>query len=457
MARPYSFGGVELDVNAGEAVAVAEAEPLQLKPESENPFRILILGDFSGRGCSSVSRPLRVDRDNLDQVIKTLGVQANLSLGGKNPISLPLKFESLEDFEPDSLFRRCELFRTLDKASKPVPPAKSEAIGLRLGSLLDAIVEQHETAGERETSEPAHLPDAPERKEQSGLLMRAILHEPHFQALEAAWRSLDFLVRNIERDDLIKVYIFDTPKQKLEADLLQSPEFRSSDAYRVIVEESVQTPGAEPWALILGNYGFDRNSSRDVDLLAQMGLLARAAQAPFLAEAIPSSGPNQAGHESWEALRLSSHASWLGLALPRLLLRLPYGEETSRTESFSFEEMPRVAEDVAEHVPQHNEYLWGNPAFGCAYLIALSFAELGWDFRPGLHRQISGLPLHIYKSQGVTRVQPCAELLLTESDCEELLDQGLMPVASVKDRDSVRLIRFQSIAKPAAALSGRWV
>lgn len=453
MARPYSFGGVELDVNAGEAVAVAEAEPLQLTPDSENPFRILILGDFSGRGCSSVSKPLRVDRDNLDQVIETLGVQANLSLGGRKPISLPLKFESLEDFEPDSLFRRCELFRALDKASKPVRPAESEPIELRLGSLLDAIVEQHEAASERETSKPAHLPGAPERQEQCGVLMRAILHEPQFQALEAAWRSLDFLVRNIERDDLTKVYIFDIPKQKLEADLLQSPEFRASDTYRVIVEESVRTPGAEPWALILGNYGFDRNSSRDVDLLAQMGLLARAAQAPFLGEAIPSSGGDQAGHESWQALRLSSHASWLGLALPRLLLRLPWGEETSRTESFSFEEMP----GVPEHVPQHNHYLWGNPAFGCAYLIALSFAELGWDFRPGLHRQISGLPLHVYKSQGVTRVQPCAELLLTESDCEELLDQGLMPVASVKDRDSVRLIRFQSIAKPVAALSGRWI
>jgi type VI secretion system protein ImpC len=292
-----------------------------------------------------------------------------------------------------------------------------------------------------------------EGKEQFGVLMRAILHEPHFQALEAAWRSLDFLVRNIERDDLIKIYIFDIPKQKLEADLLQSSEFRASDTYRVLVEESVRTPGAEPWALIVGNYGFDRNSSQDVDLLAQMGLLARAAQAPFLAEAIPSPGGDQAGPESWHALRLSSHASWLGLVLPRLLLRLPYGEDTSRIESFSFEEMP----GVPEHAPQHNEYLWGNPAFGCAYLMALSFSELGWDFRPGLHREIAGLPLHVYKSKDLIRVQACAELLLTDSDCEELLEQGLMPVASVKDRASVRLIRFQSIAKPAAALSGRWI
>src|SRR6185437_7164705 len=157
MARPYSFGGVELDVNAGEAVAVAEAEPLQLKADSENPFRILILGDFSGRGCSSVSKPLRVDRDNLDQVMTTLGVQTSLSLGGKDRISLPLKFEALEDFEPDRLFRRCELFRALDAGAKSAPQTKEREMRFGAGSLLDAIVREHDAVSERETAEPAQL------------------------------------------------------------------------------------------------------------------------------------------------------------------------------------------------------------------------------------------------------------------------------------------------------------
>jgi hypothetical protein len=31
-----------------------------------------------------------------------------------------------------------------------------------------------------------------------------------------------------------------------------------------------------------------------------------------------------------------------------------------------------------------------------------------------------------------------------------------MPLASVKNRDSVVLVRFQSIAEPPAALAGRW-
>jgi type VI secretion system protein ImpC len=37
-----------------------------------------------------------------------------------------------------------------------------------------------------------------------------------------------------------------------------------------------------------------------------------------------------------------------------------------------------------------------------------------------------------------------------------LINEGLMPLLSVKGRDAVRLPRFQSIAEPAAPLAGRW-
>jgi hypothetical protein len=31
-----------------------------------------------------------------------------------------------------------------------------------------------------------------------------------------------------------------------------------------------------------------------------------------------------------------------------------------------------------------------------------------------------------------------------------------MPLASMKDSDAVRLVRFQSVAEPVRALAGRW-
>src|SRR5215469_14610245 len=117
MARRFSFGGIELDVRAGQANAVAEAEPLRLDPDSEDPFRILVLGDFSGRGAS-VGKPIRIDRDNLNQVMQTVGPEAAISLGDKERTSFLLKFDSLEDFEPDSVFKGCPLFRVIDDSAQ---------------------------------------------------------------------------------------------------------------------------------------------------------------------------------------------------------------------------------------------------------------------------------------------------------------------------------------------------
>lgn len=399
MARPFTFAGVELDVRAGEAAAVAEPEPLPLNTDSEQPFRILVLGDFSGDGEGSPGA-VRVHSGNLDGIMRSLHVRTTVSITGDPSCCVGL--EAIEHFEPDSLFERCDIFRR----AECVPEKDSEE------------------------------------------LMRAILHDPGFQALEAAWRSLDFLVRGIDDDDRIQVYVLDIPKQKLAAELAQASGFRDTAVYQIIVEQPASSAGAGLWSLIAGNYSFDRSSAEDVDLLTTLGLLARSARAPFLAEVLPYPGGERAALESWLALRQSAYASWVGLAIPRLLLRLPYGKDTRVVEAFDFEEMPGM--------PRHTDYLWGNPAFACASLIARSFAEVGGSFRPGMHLELERLPLHVYKVGAETRVQPCAELLLSERDQEELLRQGLIPLTWVKGRDSARLIRFQSIADPPAALSGRW-
>ena len=117
-------------------------------------------------------------------------------------------------------------------------------------------------------------------------------------------------------------------------------------------------------------------------------------------------------------------------------------------ESFPFEEMPGT--------PRHQEYLWVNPAFACACLLGQASSSYGWMLRPGAVREIKGLPLHVYEEAGEKRLRPCAELLMTVSDAEHVLEQGLMPLVSLKNQDAVRLLRFQSLAEPLAPLSGRW-
>jgi type VI secretion system protein ImpC len=141
-------------------------------------------------------------------------------------------------------------------------------------------------------------------------------------------------------------------------------------------------------------------------------------------------------------------ARYLGLILPRFLLRLPYGKEVSSTEQFEFEETATGF--------KHESYLWGNPAiiYGC--LIAEAYARYGWGMRLGIFQDIEGLPLHSYDDQGEKEVKPCAEVLLTERALEPILEKGLMPLLSFQGRDAVRLANFRSLAHPASPLAGRW-
>lgn len=236
------------------------------------------------------------------------------------------------------------------------------------------------------------------------------------------------LVRGLADD--VKIYLFDATLDELMTDLGS-------------LDKVLSLP-RDPWALLVGNFAFG-DGPEDARRLQAMGRFARGTGAPFLAEAQPPSVGNVP--ESWQELRRSPAARWIGLALPRFLLRLPYGKSTSAAESFHFEEMSGSV---------HHEYLWGNPAFCCAYLIGQSFRSHGWDLRPGTHRQMSGLPLHTYTSDGQTVNKPCAEMLLSEKDADLLMELGYMPLASMKDKDAVMLVRFQSIAEPLAPLAGRW-
>ena len=207
--------------------------------------------------------------------------------------------------------------------------------------------------------------------------------------------------------------------------------------------------------MIVGNYRFSPDSE-DVKLLAGMAKVAHRARAPFLAEArtqlfgfahhslsvriLGNGGPGTSRPIGRGRTATSARGKLSGLALPRFLLRLPYGKESSPLEAFDFEEFPEVA--------GHEDYLWGNPAFGVAMLLAQSFSEAGWEMRPGTMAQMERLPIHVYRKNGEHESQPCAEALLTELAVERIVEAGLMPLVSFKDRDSVRVARFQSIAEP---------
>jgi type VI secretion system protein ImpC len=513
-----SFGEIHLDVTAGR-------EPVELKPGPDTPFRIAILGDFSGRenrclietGDALANRqPVVIDRDNFDSVFAKIAPRLEIRLGGDDGHPISLKFTDLEDFHPDNLFRKIPMFQKLRETreklndaktfaqtagelgirtstpSNPAPaeppaPANSHVQQALSGNFLDQLVE--ETEKKADHPQPSRAPDLwtslvrgiiaphivpkadPRQAEAVGLIdlatsaqMSALLHLPAFQALESSWRAVYFLVRNLETDSRLKVLLIDVSKDELARDLVSCPDFASTGTYRLLVEKSVATPGAEPWTVLAANYTFD-SSRDDTELLRRLAKVAAAAGAPFIAAASPAvvgcnaigelsdsrkwtAQPKAEDDRAWQALRRLPEARYLGLVLPRFIGRLPYGKDTESTEPFDFEEISDVA--------AHEDYLWTNPAFAAALLLGQTFSQQGWKMRLGTLSDISGLPIHIYTEVGESKSKPCAEVLMTQTAAEEMLEKGVMPLASIKEQPVVRLVRFQSFSNPPAALAGRW-
>lgn len=106
--------------------------------------------------------------------------------------------------------------------------------------------------------------------------------------------------------------------------------------------------------------------------------------------------------------------------------------------------------------PAHENYLWGNPAFAGAPILARAFGEEGRHMRPGAVAANDGLPLHVYEQDGERELKPCTEALLTEDAAERFPDRGLTSLLSLKERDVVQLVRFQSISRPSKPLAGPW-
>lgn len=474
-------------------------------PADDTPFHIAILGDFRGASRPadtpvSSRRPIDIDRDDYDDVLARFAPAARTATsdGAEGTI---VTFGDIDDFHPDRLYERMPLFRSLrelraraadarafpDVAREfglgltaerieppPARPSTDTARTLAGGSLLEQIV----------ADTPADEPTRPAPRDelqafireavaphlvartdprQSDFIdkldqaiasrMRAVLHDPAVQAIEALWRSLFFLVRNADTGTALKIRLIDISRAELAADLAGDGPVADSELSRVLRAAAADTP----WSLLAGAWTFGPDA-RDAQLLQRLAAIASALGSPFIAAASPAfvgldsfgSGRDPAGWippfvAEWEAFRHSAAARWIGLAMPRFLLRLPYGDGADECDAFAFEE-----------TPTHEDYLWGNPALLCARLLAESWSDAGADMRPGLHQDVGGLPYHVERVDGEPVPVPCAETLMSERAATRMMELGFMPLASMKDSDAVRLVRFQSVAEPLRGLAGRW-
>jgi type VI secretion system protein ImpC len=134
----------------------------------------------------------------------------------------------------------------------------------------------------------------------------------------------------------------------------------------------------------------------------------------------------------------------VGLTLPRVLSRLPYGKETNQVEGFDFEE------DVDGS--DHSKYLWSNAAYSLGARLTDAFAKYGWC---AAIRGVEGgglvedLPTHNFMTdEGDVALKCPTEVQITDRREKELADQGLVPLVHCKGTDYAAFFSVQSVNRP---------
>jgi len=289
--------------------------------------------------------------------------------------------------------------------------------------------------------------------------LNEIMHAEEFQKLESAWRGLHYLVQQSETSTMLKLRVLNVSKQDLLKDLQKATEFDQSALFKKVYEEEYGTFGGAPFGALIGDYEFGRGP-QDMELIEGISHVAAAAHAPFLTSAssqmfnldsftdLPNPRDMAKIFESveyvkWKSFRESEDSRFVGMCLPHVLLRLPYGKETVPVEAFNFKE------DVDGK--DHKKYLWGNAAYAMGARLTNAFAKYGWCAAirgvegGGL---VEGLPAHTFNTDDGEIALKCpTEIAITDRREKELSDLGFIPLIHCKGTDCAAFFGAQSAQK----------
>jgi type VI secretion system protein ImpC len=291
-----------------------------------------------------------------------------------------------------------------------------------------------------------------------------ILHAPEFQQIESAWRGLHYLVFNSETDSMLKIRVMNISKNEIYRNLRLFPGARwdQSPLFKKMYEQEFGQLGGEPYGCLIGDYHFSHLPT-DVQLLRDLSKVAGAAHCPFFAGADPTllgmdawtelSNPRDIGkifdtpeYAAWKGLRDQDDSRYVGLCMPRVLARLPYGAKSEPVEEFAFEE------ETDGH--KGEKYGWMNASYAMAVNINRAFKEWGWCTRiRGVQSggEVINLPTHTFPTDdGGVDLKCPTEIAISDRREHELARSGLIPIIHRKNTDKAAFIGAQSVYKPKA-------
>jgi type VI secretion system protein ImpC len=289
--------------------------------------------------------------------------------------------------------------------------------------------------------------------------LNTVLHTPEFQELEATWTSLADLVENTNFNANIQLSLldvdFDTAKDDL---LMNSADIAGSEFFKKLYVAEYDQYGGTPFGAVVGLYEF-KNEPEHLTWLSTMGKVCTVSHAPFVASISPrflgcdtmrdvSQLRDVAGlldtprYAKWNKLRDSEEAAYIGLTMPRYIVRPPYHPENYPAEGIHFTEKVQGDKDA--------EYLWGSSAMLFARNLVRSFETSGWCQYirgPKGGGRIGGLPVHVFNIRGEEEMKLPVEISIPDFREYDLARAGLIPLIHKKGTADAVFFSTQSIKK----------
>ena len=493
--------------------------PQVAKQQTDAAFRMVLIGDWSGRGSRGLSDPeslrhrrlVAVDRDDVDDMPGRMGTEATAP-AGPNGEPVAVAMTTIEAFDADRLAedlpvfatlrqlgRRlanpataeqtaAEIFRRLGRedtgpaaATEAPPPPPPETVG---PVDLDAVL----AATEQAPSTPAGtgLPDldrliaeavrphaiAKPDARQTALAdaldeiragaLRGVLSAEGFRSVEARWRLLDLICRRVETGPELHLELLDCTADELTIDLTAAAmaDPKATALGRLLGDAAEQTR----WTalVVAADYGL---SEVDQSSLTGLARLAAALETSAIAGAAPQIVGSAGFHaqpdpDDWVSDDAPGRATFDTLrgdpAARHLALVAPRVLARRPYGTGSRSIDAFDFDELPEGTDPAAVLPWASGALIAGLTLAEAFMLDGWSMAPGLDREIPDMPFATIRTHGEAEQVSAAEAFLGQRAVQACRAVGVTPLLGIRGADGLRLSGLRSVAADAAPLAGVW-